>query len=145
MEYAFAQFRGNEVPFNDSWPGDPRDYPGTLLTDTTQDVEYSVVTEDDSLGVHLKIRFCSGLTNDAASCVEADELSADAKAVWYSIDQPFYIGERTELELVIDEVPAGRPAESDVVMVDKCTVKGCVDSVGMSGDFCRTDRTHFCE
>jgi len=140
--FAFAQFRGDEVPFEDSWPGDPRDYPGTELTESPQTVEYSVISEDDTIGVHLKIRFCEGPTTEAASCTEQDELMMDSGAEWFAIEHPFYMSERTEWSKVIAAVPVVRPAEESVVV--KCDVKGCVDALG-ADFFCRSDGTHFCE
>jgi len=141
-DYAFVQFRSGEVGFDQSWTTDPRgDYPGTELTDSTQEARYSVVSEDDTIRLHLKVRFCSGPTSDAATCKLMDEEGSEfSRARWFEFERPFYIGERTKWKVHIEQIPSDR---ATVETVERCHIEGCADGDG--SDYCRLDRSHFCE
>lgn len=142
--YAFVQFRGAEVALDDAWPADQRDYPGRALGPARQTVSFSLISETDDLAVHTKVRFCRGLGDDAARCVADDERSSDARALWFAIERPFHLGERTRWTHAIAAVPTSPPTIDGVTAVGKCEIEGCVDAVDASS-FCRADGAHFCE
>ena len=61
--------------------------------------------------------------------------------VRYELERAFYLGERTEWELVVDAV--GAPGTLEQTDVGVCEIRGCV-----SGDptfFCDAEGRHFCE
>lgn len=128
--YAVPYFRTGEFTF-DAQLVDPS-FDGTLLSDTVQEVAYSVDTERVDGSLRLAVVFC-----ERAGCDGEDTMNLPQ--VWYDFEHATYIGQRTRWTAVIDEVPAGRP--TDATCVDRCEIEGCIAG---SGSFCRADGTHFC-
>lgn len=148
--YAFVQIRDDQLPFGDGWAREPRDYAGTRLTDERQEVRYSAVSSRDDIGLHMKVRFCSGTGPQAPFCGSEDESSCTmSRAVWLELERPFYLGKRTAWRdgEAIPEVPAAEcPDDRPVQVVGKCEIEGCIEAIPGSGTFCRrSDGTHFCE
>jgi hypothetical protein len=132
--YALIQPRRSTDPFEDEWRAsdDPEALelaPGEPTLD-----HISVLSQDDTIDLHLKVRFCSTPT---CSVIEDD----GAPESRFSLEHPFYIGKRTFWSASIDAIPTMTGA---VTEVDKCVIRGCIE--GILGSYCRdgTDR-HVCE
>lgn len=137
--YALFQIR-HELDFALSWGGEPR--PGHRLEASgTNLARISVESEDESLDLHVKVRYCE----DAGCGAPADDESTGAPASWFVVEQPFYVGHRTFWRERIEAVPPRlEPGERpDVVVIDRCRIEGCTG--GTPSTFCRLDGTHRCE
>lgn len=130
--FATVQPRTSENPFEEDWP--PDELPPITLGPSAMQDAVSVVTEDTSLDVHLKVRFCR--SPDCTALADAT-----SPEVWYLLQHPFYEGKRTSFHIEIGEVPMGRPAAA--VVVDRCRIGGCL--TGTSTMFCTLDGRHVCE
>lgn len=130
--FAAVQPRTSENPFEEDWP--PDDLPPITLGSETMQDAVSVVTEDTSLDVHLKVRFCR-----SADCTALAD--ATSPEVWYLLEHPFYEGKRTSVHIEIAEVPMGRPTMPSVV--DRCLITGCL--TGTAAMYCTLDGRHVCE
>ena len=131
--FAFVQPRASDNPFSDEWP--PDDLPAIELGTARIEDHVSVVTDDTSLDVHLKIRFCHG-----EAC--GDFCDATSPERWYVLEHPFYEGKRTTYEIVVDDIPTTRPAEPEVV--ERCRVRGCLTGTPLTS-YCTTDGRHVCD
>lgn len=158
-EWAFVQVRaGADNPFEVDWDG--RDLDAIQLDPLMRTPDHmSILSEDESVDLNVKIRFCVD-----PGCNDFEDTPAPAH--WIAIEHPFYIGERTEfapampieMPMAAPDMPACSSAcddflcttvESgcDVNFVDKCSVRGCVTG-DPSASYCRSasgDNTHFCE
>lgn len=135
--YAYVQFDDGEASFTSQWVN-PDDWPGTELTGSTQRVQYSAVSERFDIDLLIKVRFCQSPTCDRPG--DEDTVS---RGVVYRVQHPFYRGSRTEWATTIDEVPPGPPTEE--ILVDRCSVAGCITGAPPSG-FCSEETgQHFCE
>lgn len=136
--FAIVQPRTSSNPFTDEWP--PGDLPPIELGADPIEDRVSVVTEDTSLDVHFKVRFCR--TDDCTALgmggVPGDDVTPE---VWYLLEHPFYAGKRTSFHIEIPTMPAAPPAEPEVV--DRCDIEGCI--TGTSITFCTSDDRHVCE
>lgn len=120
-------------PFEDEWRGD--DLAAVELLEGESFVDnISVMSTDDTTDLNLKVRFCA---SPNCTAIEDDT----APELWYALQHPFYIGERTSWGVEIFEIPLARDTEPDVV--EKCQIKGCVD--GPLSSYCRMDERHLCE
>lgn len=132
--YALTQPRSSTNPFTDDWLASDDPDAIELSPDGPTVDHISVLSHDDTIDLHLKVRFCS----TPACSVIADDGAPEAR---YILDHPFYIGKRTYWTTTIDAIPTmtGAPIE-----VDKCVIRGCIE--GVLGSYCRdgTDR-HVCE
>jgi len=131
--FAFVQPRASDNPFSDEWP--PDDLPPIELGTARIEDHVSVVTDDTSLDVHLKIRFCHG----EACGVFCDATSPEH---WFVLEHPFYEGHRTSYEIVINSIPTMRPAEPEVV--ERCRIRGCLTGTPL-GSYCTMDGRHVCD
>jgi hypothetical protein len=122
-----------ENPFMDEWRGDDLDavelLPGERLVD-----EVSVLSTDDTINLHLKVRFCS-----SPSCTAIEDDMAPER--WFKLTHPFYIGQTTSWDTMIPVVPADRDTTETCIV--KCQIQGCVD--GVLSSYCRVDGRHLCE
>jgi hypothetical protein len=133
--FALTQVRrADEFPFAAEWRAD-QDPAGVPLGPEPVTDQLSVETEDETVDLHVRIRFCGD-----PRCTSLDD--ALAPELWLRIEQPFYIGQRTFWEFDVPAVPEGQPAEP--VEVDKCEIRGCVEG-DTSSSYCRLDGTHVCE
>jgi len=130
--------RASDNPFTDDWRGDDVE-PIELGSEPMVD-HVSVVSEQDDVDLAVKVRFCQTETCTGFG----DE---DPPALWFLVEDPFYIGEHTEADLVVTEVPATGCTEGMAdcpVRVDRCDVRGCT-----GGDppttYCRLDGRHLCD
>lgn len=165
----FAQVqvrRASDNPFDTDWMG--VDDQLFELGDTRQWGCISVVSSDQELDLHIRVRFCRG-----DNCL--DLLDASPPERWYSLEHPFYIGRHTYYRITdIAEVPecttdgdcggigacvdglcgcvtasdcgSGLTCQGDTCLrtVGRCSIEGCID--GVSTTFCSVaDSTHFCE
>lgn len=134
--YAVAQFEAAPQPFEADWRGS-NDHPGRPLDGGPQTLAYSVVSEDASTVVQMKVLFCT--TPDCSALEDAPDR---VPSLWYRLERSLYIGERTRWDVTVDAVPQD-PA-SDVIEVDKCAVEGCIRATGETS-FCRLSGEHYCE
>lgn len=136
--FAIVQPRTSTNPFADEWPAG--DLPPIELGASATEDRVSVVTEDTSLDVHLKVRFC--IADDCTALgtggMPGDDVSPE---VWYLLEHPFYEGKRTSFHIVIPTIPAAAPAEPEEI--DRCEIEGCI--TGSSTMYCTTDGRHVCE
>ena len=136
--FALVQPRTSGNPFEDEWPAG--DLPPIELGALSIEDRVSVVTDDTSLDVHLKVRFCQ---TDDCTALGAGGLPGDdvSPEVWYLLEHPFYEGKRTSFHIQIPAVPPAAPAEPEEV--DRCEIEGCI--TGTSITFCTSDGRHVCE
>jgi len=120
-------------PFEDEWRGDDLEavelMDGESFTDNV-----SVMSTDDTTDLNLKVRFCA---SPNCTAIEDDT----APELWYALQHPFYIGERTSWDVEILAIPAERDTAPE--LIEKCDIKGCVD--GPLSSYCRMDDRHLCE
>ncbi len=100
-----------------------------LASGRTEDA-ISVLTNDASLDVKVRIRFCAD-----AAC--ADPM---APAQRFILRDPFYTGERTFHRLFVGDGSVDVP---DPVEVDRCQIRGCVE--GELSDYCDATGAHLCD
>lgn len=112
-------------------------YPGVRLATETQLASYSVVSENSGRVLLVKVLFCS---TDRCSAIEDDP--DVVPAVWYRLERPFYVGQRTWWRHVIDTIPLERPSEP--IPIDKCQIEGCIRAVTET-TYCRHTGQHYCE
>lgn len=166
--YAQVQIRdAARHPFNIAWMGG--DTPSVELTGEPQWDCISVQGMDESLDLHVRVRFCH--SQDCLALVDGNPLER-----LYTIEHPFYIGRRTYYSIEVAGIPdcsttadctaravgvciderCGCAADDDcgegylcaplsgcVREIVRCAVEGCID--GVSGTFCTMDGRHFCE
>jgi len=120
-------------PFADEWRGDDLDAVELIPGDTFVD-NISVMSTDDTTDLNLKVRFCA---SPNCTAIEDDT----APELWFALQHPFYIGERTSWDVDILEIPEERDTAPEVI--EKCQIKGCVD--GPLSSYCRADLRHLCE
>jgi hypothetical protein len=177
-QFAFVQIRrAADNPFEVDWDGrdldpiqlQPPASPATSPPTPRTVDEITILTDDDSVDLNLKIRFCID-----PGCNGFED--QPAPSVWFAIEHPFYIGETTEWSatmpngmpvLELEEMPAAdpmmisdcdpaacsdfecTPAQSmcDVNFVDACQVRGCVSGDASPSGYCRMsgDMAHFCQ
>lgn len=131
--FAYLQLRPAENhPFDIKWEGE--DLAGLGLEADPVTVNLSVISEDPPDLVHAKIRFCA-----SASCTALQD--DRAPELWFALEHPLYLGERTRWKQVLPQVPSETSAEAQTI--DKCEIVGCV--AGEASFYCRLDGTHFCE
>lgn len=147
LQHAVVQIRSAAMnPPCVDWDG--RDLEPTVLAVAERTVDHiSVLSSDDSIDVNLKVRFCE----DPRCNSFAD---ADAPAVWFAIEHPFYLRERTRWGARIDTVPTGPPCDAatcrdnpsacTATAIDRCQIRGCVTGDPASS-YCTMDGAHFCE
>lgn len=131
--FAQVQFRPAENhPFDIKWEGEDLDsFP---LASETLTVNLSVISEEPPDLVHTKIRFCASTSCTALEDDRAPEL-------WFALEQPLYLGERTRWKQSVPQVPSETSSEAQII--DKCEIVGCVS--GEASFYCRLDGSHFCE
>ena len=149
--FALTQMRRADMnPFDEQWAG--QDLPAVELGTEALVDEISVVSDEDDLDMHVRVRFCISRT-----C--GDLMDANAPERWFFLEHPFYLGHRTEwregdmaraddprIESIpdatdsctADPMPGNCP-----IMVGRCQIRGCVE--GMIGNFCDMSDRHFCE
>jgi len=133
QQFALTQMRrGDMNPFNEDWAGE--DLPAIQLGAERQVDRISLVSDDDEVDVHIKVRFCS-----TDICSELAD--ADAPERWYQLEHPFYLGHRTEWAERIEMVPAAK--DTTPTVVERCLIRGCVE--GFLRSYCRVDGRHLCE
>ena len=135
--YAVLQFEAAPQSFETDWRG-ANDYPGVALDGEPQMLAYSVVSEDESTIVQMKVLFCT-----TPDCSALDDAPDRVPSVWYRLERSLYIGERTRWEVIVAAVPAD-PA-SDAIEVGKCEIEGCIRATGSETSFCRLSGEHYCE
>jgi hypothetical protein len=167
-QFAFVQIRrASDNPFDVDWDGRDMDPVQLSGEDRTVD-QFTVLSEDDTVDLNLKIRFCID-----PGCNGFED--QPAPAVWFAIEHPFYIGERTFWEAsttgmrepLIETIPMADPTDivcnpacddfhcgppetttdCDINFVDRCEVRGCVSGDFSPSGYCRMggDMSHFCE
>lgn len=129
--------RASSFPFPESWAGD--DPSPVELRDVNTADRISVESMDDDIDVHVKVRFCT-----SRQCIDND-----SPELWFFLEDPFYVGERTRWSTVITSIPTGVPevepmVEGDPGFVARCDIAGCRGG-DVSISFCRNDGTHFCQ
>lgn len=135
--YAVVQFESEPRSFEADWRG-ANDYPGTLLTTEAQTVSYSVLSEEPSTVVQVKVLFCT--TPDCSAIEDAPDR---APGLWYRLERSLYVGERTRWRATIDAVPPDPP--TDAAEIDKCEIEGCIRAGATDTTFCRLSGDHYCE
>jgi hypothetical protein len=135
--FAVVQFETSDSEFTSSW-GRTDAWPGTPLTAARQAAHYSVVSEAVETRVRVKVNFCS-----TADCTGLEDAPDRVPAAWYELERAFYRGRQTRWRLTIPEVPIDPPDEA--VLVERCTIAGCIRAPESTESFCRFDGTHFCE
>jgi hypothetical protein len=145
--FALTQVRDGTIDFGGTvsqWKG-ADDPAATMLGEAPHLEKISVVTEDASLDVNIRVSFCT-----AEACnVFGDDHPGE---VQITVEHPFYIGERTSLAIRIApggdvDVPTGGDDATRILRhtVGRCEIRGCVAGDD-SGTYCRmTDGTHLCE
>lgn len=162
--HPFSTAEGRPLP----WMGG--DLPAVELIDMTQWDCISVISDDPTLNVHVRVRFCRSET-----CVDFEDSSPPERL--YSLETPFYIGRRTYYRIVVPGIPdcatdedcmedavgvcidercscnvdtdcgAGfrcEPASGCVEEIGRCSIEGCIE--GVPAEFCSMDSgLHFCE
>lgn len=129
--YVVAMFLTGDFDFS-SVAVDP-EYPGTALTDGSQQLRYSVITERPDGHVRMVVFFCESTT-----C--RDEDPSTIPQAWFDFERGTYIGQRTRWSGEILAVPTTRPTAP--TCVDRCEVEGCIEGQGW---FCRDDGSHYCQ
>ncbi len=130
--------RASNNPFTDEWRGDDVE-PIALGAEPFVD-HISVVSEEAGVDLAVKVRFCASPT-----CTDLADV--DAPERWYLVEHPFYVGERTEADLVVSEVASATCVEGTAgcpTVVDRCAVRGCTGGDPPS-TYCRLDGRHLCE
>ena len=135
--FAVAQFETGEVTFEEEWERTV-EHEGTALTDAPQTIAYSVVADEEHPVVLVKVLFCT--TPDCTALADAADR---APAVWYRLEHPLYIGERTTWQHTIDVLPTDPPP--DAIDVDKCEIEGCITAGTSDTTYCRLSGAHYCE
>lgn len=132
--FAFVQVRRAEgFPFDATWlAGD--DVPALRLMNTPSEDQISLLTEDDSIDVHVRVRFCA--SEDCSSLTDAT-----APEVRFALEHPFYLGQRTRWNETITNVPTETGPTTEV---SRCLIRGCVQGPDATS-YCRGDGTHLCE
>ena len=137
--FALVQVENGSVLFEDDWQSGSRE--GIPLTGSTQTLHYSIVTEDPTTVVQLKVRFCVSSFCDS---LPADD-PARGRTVGYRFERAFYVGERTRWRGTIATLPdpaGGTPTAP--IEIGRCEVEGCIQGAGATS-FCRLSGEHFCE
>ncbi len=135
--YAVVQFETGDVAFDAVWARADA-FAGTPLTTTPQTIPYSVVSEDASTVIRMKVSFCT-----TPDCSGIDDAPDRVPALWYQFDRALYIGERTRWTAAITTLPTDPP--EDPVEVDRCEIEGCIDAPDSTTTFCRLSGEHYCE
>ena len=154
-----------DFDFDDTWSGGDLETQ-SLKAGSKTNYRFSVTTENPTGNLRIKLRFC--LDRHCGTLGGDGGISADPQAeIWYELEQPFYLQERnpesTEWGTELTALPFGGATPSAgcapathpmgvptwLCRIDKCQIKGCVQSDGTS-DFCDTDletgiKYHFCE
>lgn len=100
------------------------------LGDTTSTYEFSLVTQDETPNVFVKVRLCR--TDDC------QDLQDPVSELWYELQRPFYQGQQTTWELDLPRFPLCRDeactsftspeeSESDGPMVRLCSAVPSTD------------------
>lgn len=120
--YAFIQVRrAQEAPFEAFW-SDSNDLDPVALhpSETTRD-HMSVVNvgADDDFDLNVRVRFCI----DPHCADLADNPMSGAPESCFTIEHPFYTGQRTSITLMIGDLPIGPCSTPDAVRVGPCEVQ----------------------
>jgi hypothetical protein len=135
--YAVVQFESQPRSFEEDWRG-ANDHAGTALAAEPVSVAYSVIAEDPSTVVQVKVLFCT-----TPDCSAIDDAPDRVPGLWYRLERSLYVGERTRWRQTIAAVPTDPPAAT--IEVDKCEVEGCIRAGASETTFCRLSGAHYCE
>lgn len=134
--YAVVQFETGDVAFDAVWRR-PEEYPGTQLG-APQTVAYSVISEDETTEVRMKVSFCT-----TPDCSGLDDAPDRVPALWYEFPRALYVGERTRWTAIVASLPTDPPAAP--TEVDRCEIEGCIDAPDSTTTFCRLSGEHYCD
>jgi len=155
-------------PFDIPWMGD--DGSAVELEAAPRWECISVTSNDDTLDLHVRVRFCR-----SDNCLDLADGSPPERL--YSLEHPFYIGRRTYYQITVPGIPdcmtsadcmadaegvciegncncntdadcdtghRCEPGAGCVELVGLCEIEGCIG--GVSAIFCSMDTgRHFCE
>jgi hypothetical protein len=115
--FAFTSTRPDGSETATTWDQTNVDPPGTRIPlDEPLTERISVVSTDEDTDLHLRVRICG-------DAVCPNEVGAE---LWFALDHPFYVGERTRwftsIPELIDRIPS---TAADVEEVWKCAIEGC--------------------
>lgn len=135
--FAVVQFETGDVTFEEEWQRTV-EHAGTPLTDAPQRIAYSVVAGEEHPVVLVKVLFCT-----TPDCTALADASDRAPAVWYQLEHPLYVGERTTWREAIEVLPSDPPAAP--IAVGKCEIEGCISAGTSDTTYCRLSGAHYCE
>lgn len=144
--FAFTQFGDDTTDWGADWGIYP-DFDGVALGSAARVVRFSLLSEDETKEVRMRVRYCS--------TERCEEIRGTPPQVRFQFHEAFYIGERTRYrtathtahmeELGAVPPPPARDDEIPLIDVTKCDIEGCVRASGPVTSFCRMSQTHFCE
>lgn len=97
--FAQVQVTGSDIPLEIAVMGNPLESETIELTGAPVWDCISVESGDESVDLNVRVRFC--LTANCLGLAEA----GTRRERWYTIEHPFYVGQRTYHQIVIDQVP----------------------------------------
>lgn len=104
-------------------------------------VSIETVGEDD-FDLNVRVRWC-----ESVGCSEPVDDPSMGLQTCLRLEHPFYLGHGTEYRtepLDIAAASMGPCGEGDVIVVDRCAIRGCAGGDD-SPSFCRMDGRHLCE
>lgn len=121
--------RAEAHPFDAEWA---REALRVELADEPTLAQWSVVSVDPTIDLHVRVRFC-----DADDCAPR----ADGE-LWFALERPFYLERRTSWASCVEAAPRTIPTAPEVV--GRCEIHGCL--VGSAPErWCRHADEHYCE
>ncbi len=120
--YAFIQVRrAQEAPFEALWSdSDDLDPVALQSLDSAMDhISVVHVGAEDDFDLNVRVRFCI----DPHCADLLDDPMSGAPESCFTIEHPFYAGQRTSITLTIADVPSGPCGTSDAVRLDRCDVQ----------------------
>ncbi len=135
--FVVVQFETDDVGFEEDWRRS-ESYPGAPLGTEAEVLRYSVVSEDPSTVVLVKVHFCV-----SEDCSALEDARDRVPAIWYRLERSLYVGERTTWREEIAAVPLDPP--SGATIVEKCAIEGCISTGSAASSFCRLSGAHYCE